>query len=143
MVGPGTGIAPYRAFMQERECASERTDKNWLFFGERQRSFDFFYEEYWLSLLDKGLLKLDCAFSRDAPEKVYVQHKMWQQRETLWQWISSGAVLYVCGDATKMAKDVDHTLSQIIQDQGRMNADEAKNYLLELRRAKHYLRDVY
>ena len=143
MIGPGTGVAPYRAFMQEREQAQRRTDKNWLFFGERQRAFDFFYEEYWFSLLDKGLLKLDCAFSRDTPEKVYVQHKMWEKRDTFWQWLQDGAVVYVCGDATRMAKDVDHMLSQIVQDQGRMSPDEAKSYILELKRAKRYLRDVY
>ncbi|MBI3236717.1 MAG: sulfite reductase, partial [Chlamydiales bacterium] len=111
MVGPGTGIAPFRAFMQER-CARKAPGKNWLFFGERNRATDFFYEDYWKQLVEEGHLELSLAFSRDQSEKIYVQHKMLESAPQLWQWLQEGAYFYVCGDAHKMAKDVEAALIQ-------------------------------
>lgn len=143
MIGPGTGIAPYRAFMQQRQHYRQSTEKNWLFFGERNREHDFFYEDFWSSLVDQGMLELDPAFSRDTSDKVYVQHRMWEKRTQLWQWIERGAVLYVCGDAKNMARDVDQTIRQVIECVGGIAPDAAKGYLHHLKSTKRYLRDVY
>jgi len=143
MIGPGTGVAPFRAFLQQRCEQGFSTDKNWLFFGERQKAFDFIYEEYWTDLQTKGVLRLNTAFSRDQKEKVYVQDTMWQERKELFKWLSEGAILYVCGDASRMAKDVEAMLQQIISSEGQMPPDEAKAYLSSLRKQKRYLRDVY
>ncbi len=152
MIGPGTGVAPFRAFMQERErqeralqerALQEHSGKNWLFFGERNRQSDFFYEQYWQELVLKNLLTIDTAFSRDQEEKIYVQHRLWEKRVELFTWIAAGAVLYVCGDASRMAKDVDHTLHRIVQEEGRLSEDEAKAFIKRLRQEKRYLRDVY
>lgn len=142
MIGPGTGVAPFRGFMQERILKST-CDKNWLFFGERNRAYDFYYEEFWSSLVAQKKLTLDTAFSRDQPNKIYVQHKMMEQASTLWNWIEEGAFLYVCGDASRMAKDVEATLHSIIQEQGGKSIQESILYLKELRSQKRYLRDVY
>ncbi len=142
MIGPGTGIAPYRAFLQERQVL-EHKGKNWLFFGERNRKTDFFYEEFWNELSVQNKLRLDLAFSRDQQEKIYVQHKMEEQASDLWAWIQEGAYLYVCGDASQMAKDVEASLIKIISEQGKMSVDEAKAYLKSLRAQKRYLLDVY
>lgn len=143
MIGPGTGVAPYRAFMQERMYRKNPTYKNWLFFGERSREHDFLYEEFWQSLVEAGFLRLDVAFSRDQEHKVYVQHKMWQARHEIWQWLQEGAHIYVCGDASKMAKDVEAMLLQIISSESGLDQQGSKAYLTALRKEKRYLRDVY
>lgn len=142
MVGPGTGVAPYRAFMQER-IATKASGRNWLFFGERTRDGEFFYEDYWTKLESEGLLQLDLAFSRDQQEKIYVQHRLLEKGSEVYSWLESGAIFYVCGDAHHMAKDVDATLNHIIQTHGQKTEEEAKLYLKQLRHDKRYLRDVY
>jgi sulfite reductase (NADPH) flavoprotein alpha-component len=142
MIGPGTGVAPFRAFMQER-MAHNAQGKNWLFFGECNRATDFFYEDYWTSLEQQGKLRLDVAFSRDQEEKVYVQHRMLAHGSDFYQWMMEGAYIYVCGDASRMAKDVEATLLEIIRVHGNMDAPEAKAFLKKLRAEKRYLRDVY
>lgn len=141
MVGPGTGVAPFRGFMQERARLPET--KNWLFFGERHRAHDFYYENFWHELMLQGKLRLELAFSRDQGEKIYVQHKMMEQGHELWQWLQEGAYLYVCGDATRMAKDVEATFQKIIQQYGNMTTENARAYLRTLRKEKRYLRDIY
>jgi sulfite reductase (NADPH) flavoprotein alpha-component len=142
MIGPGTGVAPYRGFMQER-AFKNASGRNWLFFGEWNRSTDFFYEEFWNELNQQGKLRIDVAFSRDQEHKVYVQHRMLEQGAELFKWLEEGAFLYVCGDAKRMAKDVEAALLQIIQEHGRMDDAGAKLYLKQLRQQKRYLRDVY
>lgn len=143
MVGPGTGVAPFRAFMQERIGHHRSKGKHWLFFGEWNRATDFFYEEEWKEFNKQGHLRLDVAFSRDQEHKVYVQHKMWEQGEELFQWLEEGAHLYVCGDARRMAKDVEATLQAIVKEFGKKDAQETKDYIKQLRQQKRYLRDVY
>lgn len=142
MVGPGTGVAPFRGFMQERET-SLSFGRNWLFFGERHREHHFFYETYWRALEEKGILRLDTAFSRDQKEKVYVQDKMEMHGKELFEWFERGAYFYVCGDASRMAKDVDGALHRIIATHGRFSEEETKEYVKKLRSQKRYLRDVY
>lgn len=142
MVGPGTGIAPFRAFMQER-VAKNAKGKSWLFFGERNESCDFFYKDFWKELELTGNFRLDCAFSRDQENKVYVQHKMLENAKDLFLWLQEGAYVYVCGDAHRMAKDVDHTLALIIKEQGGFSDEETKSYIKSLKKNKRYLRDVY
>lgn len=142
MIGPGTGIAPFRAFMQER-IHYQSKGKHWLFFGEWNRSYDFFYEKDWEEFSQQGHLRLELAFSRDQEHKVYVQHKMQENGEELYDWLEEGAFLYVCGDAQRMAKDVEATLHGIIQEFGRKEAQAAKEYIKHLRQQKRYLRDVY
>ncbi len=142
LIGPGTGIAPFRAFMQER-IASQAEGRNWIFFGERNRKSDFYYEDYWIELEKQGRVRLDTAFSRDQPEKIYVQHRMLEQKKTLWQWIQEGAYIYVCGDAEKMAKDVDATLQQIVREVGGSSDEEARKFIKSLRLERRYLLDVY
>lgn len=143
MIGPGTGVAPFRAFMQERFARANPTDKNWLFFGERNHAHDFFYEEYWQSLASKNLLRISEAFSRDQEEKIYVQHRLWEARNEVWQWIQDGAHIYVCGDASRMAKDVDQCLQNIIKEALQLSDESARHFLADLRKQKRYLRDVY
>jgi sulfite reductase (NADPH) flavoprotein alpha-component len=143
MVGPGTGIAPFRAFLQERE-AQRAGGRNWLFFGNQRRDMDFLYRSDLEELAAKRVLsRMDLAFSRDQTHKVYVQHKMLEAAQELWRWLANGAHLYVCGDAKRMAGDVDLALHQIAVTQGGMDAAAAKRYLAELSRAGRYLRDVY
>lgn len=142
LIGPGTGIAPFRAFLQER-MATQAPGKNWLFFGERNRASDFYYSDFWLSLQKQGKLRLSLAFSRDTQEKVYVQHRMLEERKDLWQWMQEGAYVYVCGDAARMAKDVDSVLQQIAQSEGGFTSDDARTYLKNMRQEKRYLLDVY
>lgn len=142
MVGPGTGVAPHRAFLQERVHHGSK-GKNWLFFGERHREFDFFYEDFWTDLVSKNHLRLDLAFSRDQAEKLYVQHKMYENRADIWNWLQDGAHFYVCGDATNMAKDVDAMLHKIIASEGNMSPDEVKAYVKQLRQTRRYLADIY
>lgn len=142
MIGPGTGIAPFRAFMQERDLQGA-TGKNWLFFGEWNRSCHFFYEDYWKDLESKGKLRLSLAFSRDQEHKVYVQHQLLEQGLEVFEWLRSGATLFVCGDANRMAKDVEKALLDIFKIHGQFNDTEAEKYLKLLRSEKRYLRDIY
>ena len=142
MIGPGTGIAPFRAFLQERQIHRAPGD-NWLFFGERNRATDFYYEEFWRALEAEGRLRLDLAFSRDQAEKEYVQNRLYGAKRELWEWIRRGCHLYVCGDRERMAKDVDAMLQRIIQEEGGLTPEEARQALRTLRREKRYLLDVY
>lgn len=142
MVGPGTGVAPFRGFLQER-IARNATGKNWLFFGERNRAYDFFYETYWDSLSADHRLQLDAAFSRDQVEKEYVQHKLLEKGYEVWKWLESGAYFYICGEADPMAKGVEATLLQIFQEFGNLSDADAKAYLKKMRLEKRYLVDVY
>lgn len=142
MIGPGTGIAPFRAFMQERMYKSAKGD-HWLFFGEWNKDSHFFYEEEWRDWADRGLLRLETAFSRDQSEKVYVQHKMQENGSEIFDWLENGAHIYVCGDANKMAKDVEAMLLEIIQAHGKRDLARARDYVKKLRQEKRYLRDVY
>ena len=143
MVGPGTGIAPFRSFIQERDNR-DAEGKNWLFFGDRTFTQDFLYQVEWQKYLKSGLLnRLDVAFSRDQAEKVYVQHRILENAEQVWQWIQEGAYIYVCGDATRMAKDVHEALVIVAEQQGKMSRDDAEEFINELRKAKRYQRDVY
>ncbi len=142
MIGPGTGVAPFRGFMQER-IATGALGKNWLFFGECNRATDFFYEDLWLSLKTQNRLHLDVAFSRDQAEKIYVQHLMLEKQALLWSWIEEGAMIYVCGDAEKMAKAVEMSWLTIFQAQGNMSLQDATLFLRRLKKEKRYLTDVY
>ena len=143
MVGPGTGIAPFRAFLDEREIIGA-SGQNWLFFGDQTREFDFIYENEFSEKLKKGILtKLDLAFSRDQDEKIYVQDRMLESSAELFRWLEKGAYFYVCGDALRMAKDVDATLRKIIEMEGNMTSEKADAYVNNLKREKRYLRDVY
>lgn len=143
MIGPGTGVAPFRAFLQERLLFAKSRGKHWLFFGEQQRNFDFYYEEDWRQYGEHGHLRLELAFSRDQEHKIYVQHKMFEAGEELFQWLEGGAFVYVCGDAAYMAKDVEAALHQIVQEYGRKDLIESREYIKKLRKDKRYLRDVY
>jgi sulfite reductase (NADPH) flavoprotein alpha-component len=143
MIGPGTGIAPFRAFLQDR-VASGATGRNWLFFGDQKRGTDFLYEEEWADYLaKKQLTRLDTAFSRDQLLKVYVQDRMRENAAELWRWLQGGAFFYVCGDAKRMAKDVDTALHQIIAEQGGMALEQATEYVKAMKKEKRYQRDVY
>ncbi|MCS0333555.1 assimilatory sulfite reductase (NADPH) flavoprotein subunit [Vibrio diabolicus] len=143
MVGPGTGIAPFRSFIQERENR-DAEGKNWLFFGDRTFTQDFLYQVEWQKYLKSGVLsRLDVAFSRDQVEKVYVQHRILENAAQVWQWIQEGAYIYVCGDATRMAKDVHDALVIVAEQEGKMPRDDAEQFINDLRKAKRYQRDVY
>ena len=143
MVGPGTGVAPFRAFLEERQIRGAK-GQNWLFFGDQTRASDFIYEQELIEMQAAGVLtRLDLAFSRDQKEKVYVQNKMHEHGAELYQWLENGGYFYVCGDATRMAKDVDQALCDIIAAQGSLSSDKAKEYVNNLKREKRYLRDVY
>jgi sulfite reductase (NADPH) flavoprotein alpha-component len=142
MVGPGTGLAPFRAFIEERRAAGA-TGRNWLFFGEQRRATDFFYESEWDTYVRDGLLRLDTAFSRDQAQKVYVQHRMREQARDLWAWLEDGAEFFVCGDKERMAADVDRELLTIAETVGGRTPDQAKEYVEVLRKSKRYKRDVY
>ena len=143
MVGPGTGIAPFRAFIEER-YETQAPGKNWLFFGDQHFTYDFLYQLELQQFLKEGMLnRLDVAFSRDGPEKIYVQHRMYENAKEIWQWLESGAYFYVCGDATRMAKDVNQALIDIVAEQGNMEASDAKKYVTQLSKDKRYQRDVY
>lgn len=143
MIGPGTGIAPFRAFMQQR-AADEATGKNWLFFGNPHFTEDFLYQVEWQRYVKEGVLtRIDLAWSRDQKEKVYVQDKLRQQGAELWRWINDGAHIYVCGDANRMAKDVEQALLEVIAEFGAMDTEAADEFLSELRVERRYQRDVY
>lgn len=142
MIGPGTGIAPFRAFLQER-LATNSKGKNWLFFGERNQKTDFYYESFWTDLEKKGFLKLDLAFSRDSDKKVYVQDKILENKTDFWKWIQDGAYIYVCGDAQNMAKSVDLAILKVIEEEGKLSKEEAMHFMKKMRQEKRYLQDVY
>ncbi|QGN39432.1 NADPH-dependent assimilatory sulfite reductase flavoprotein subunit [Klebsiella oxytoca] len=143
MIGPGTGIAPFRAFMQQR-AAEGAEGKNWLFFGNPHFTEDFLYQVEWQSYVKEGVLsRIDLAWSRDQQQKVYVQDKLREQGAELWRWINDGAHIYVCGDANRMAKDVEQTLLEVIAEYGAMDAEAADEFLSELRVERRYQRDVY
>ncbi len=143
MVGPGTGIAPFRAFLQERE-ARNASGKNWLFFGDRNAATDFIYRDEIEAMQASGLLtRLDLAFSRDQAEKIYVQDRMMEHGAELYGWLEQGGYFFVCGDAYRMAKDVDQALHDVIRIHGNKSADEAAEYVNQLKKDKRYVRDVY
>ena len=143
MVGPGTGIAPFRSFIQEREELGAE-GKSWLFFGDQHFVTDFLYQTEWQNYLKDGVLtKLDVAFSRDTEEKVYVQHRLLEHSQELFDWLQEGAVVYVCGDEKNMAKDVHNTLIEIIEKEGKMSREKAEEYLANMKQQKRYQRDVY
>jgi sulfite reductase (NADPH) flavoprotein alpha-component len=143
MVGAGTGIAPYRAFMQERECKGIE-GKTWLFFGDRRFNADFLYQIEWQKLLkSKHLEKMEVAFSRDQEEKIYVQHKLLENQKEVYKWIEEGAYFYLCGDMKNMAKDVNKTLLQIIQNEGGISEEKAHEYIKKLKKEKRFQTDIY
>jgi len=143
MIGPGTGIAPFRAFLQEREYRN-RSGKNWLFFGDQTKNDDFIYKNELEDYLSSGVLnKLDLAFSRDQKDKIYVQNIMYENKNEFYNWLGSGAYLYICGDANRMAKDVEDMIIKIIMECSNISFDAAFDYLNNLKREKRYLRDVY
>ena len=143
MVGPGTGIAPFMAFLQQRE-ADKASGKNWLFFGDQKQQFDFLYEDQLNGWVQNGLLnRLDLAFSRDGADKVYVQSRMIQYGADLFAWLEQGGYFFVCGDASRMAVDVDKALQEVIATHGKLSAPAAKEYVAKMTKDKRYVRDVY
>ena len=143
MIGAGTGVAPFRAFMQQREAQGD-TGRNWLIFGNQRFTDDFLYQAEWLQYRKSGLLtRADLAWSRQGKEKVYVQHRLAQAGADVWQWLQEGAHLYVCGDANRMARDVERALKEVVMTHGGMSEDDADDYLNDLREDHRYQRDVY
>ena len=143
MVGPGTGVAPFRAFVEHR-AALGQGGKNWLFFGDQRYTYDFLYQVEWQEhLKDGNLSKLDVAFSRDQPEKVYVQHRMLERAKELYGWLQEGAHFYVCGDASRMASDVHEALISVVEKEGKLPREAAEAYVEDLKKSKRYQRDVY
>jgi sulfite reductase (NADPH) flavoprotein alpha-component len=143
MVGPGTGVAPFRAFVQERQ-ATKAKGRNWLFFGDRTFTHDFLYQTEWQDALKEGALtRMDVAFSRDTPEKVYVQHRIWEKRADVVAWIDGGASFYVCGDMNAMAKDVRAALVRAYADVKSLSPEAAEAAVAALERDKRYQQDVY
>ena len=142
MVGPGTGIAPFRAFLEERRAVGA-SGRNWLFFGDQKAASDFLYREELEAMQKDGFLaRLDTAFSRDQAEKIYVQDRMIENATEIWSWLQEGGYFYVCGDAKRMAKDVDTALHKIAETAG-LSAEQAVDYVKQLKTEKRYLRDVY
>jgi sulfite reductase (NADPH) flavoprotein alpha-component len=143
MVGPGTGVAPFRAFVQERRAMNAK-GRNWLFFGDRTFTHDFLYQLEWQDALKDGALaRMDVAFSRDTPEKIYVQHRIWEKRSDMVAWLDTGATFYVCGDAKQMAKDVRATLVRAYADVKSLSPEAAEAAVASLERDKRYLQDTY
>ncbi len=142
MIGPGTGIAPFKAFLQERMASSTQT-KNWLFFGERNKNYDYYYQEFLENLSSNNTLDIDLAFSRDQESKIYVQDLIKEKGEKFFKWVQDNATIYVCGDAKQMAKSVEAAILDVFKKHGKMTELESKTYLKELRRNKRYLCDVY
>jgi sulfite reductase (NADPH) flavoprotein alpha-component len=143
MIGPGTGIAPFIGFLQSRQ-QQQAQGENWLFFGDRQKQYDFIYQNELQDFLDKGILtRLETAFSRDQAEKEYVQDKLKQAGKDVFTWLETGAVVYVCGDAKYMAKDVEQALVHVIGEHGSMDRGDAEHYLKDMQKHQRYLRDVY
>jgi sulfite reductase (NADPH) flavoprotein alpha-component len=143
MCGPGTGIAPFRSFLQERKATGAK-GKAWLLFGEINRATCFFYENEWEGYLADGTLnRIDTAFSRDQAQKLYVQHRMLENGRDIYDWLEQGAIFYVCGDAARMATDVDNALREIVAKQGGKSPEQVNEYMEALKSAKRYRRDVY
>jgi sulfite reductase (NADPH) flavoprotein alpha-component len=143
MVGPGTGIAPFRAFLQHRAARGDK-GQSWLFFGDRRHATDFLFESEIEAWRKAGTLsRLSLAWSRDGARKDYVQHRMAEDAADLWRWLQDGAHFYVCGDASRMAKDVDAALRGVAQSEGGMSADQARDWIVALARQGRYQRDVY
>jgi sulfite reductase (NADPH) flavoprotein alpha-component len=142
MIGAGTGLAPYKAFLEER-ILTKAKGKNWLIFGEQRQKTDFYFEDYFSDLQNKNLLHLTTAFSRDQKEKIYVQNRLYEHKKMLMEWLEEGAYLYLCGDAKKMAKDVENTFLQILQEEKKLTLIEAKDFLKNLIKHKRFLKDVY
>ena len=147
MVGAGTGVAPYRAFMQEREVRGA-AGRSWLVFGERNFRTDFLYQSEWLAMLSAGLLtRMDVAFSREGRreghDKIYVQHRLKEQAREVFAWLEEGACFYVCGDASRMAHDVHEALISVVEKEGKLPRDAAEAYVEDLKKSKRYQRDVY
>jgi sulfite reductase (NADPH) flavoprotein alpha-component len=144
MIGPGTGIAPFRAYLQERQAVAAKGE-NWLFFGSQREKCDYAYKDDFDRFKRDGVLtRLDCAWSRDQAHKIYVQHRMLENAAEIWKWIDAkGAQFFVCGDARRMAKDVDAALRKIVQEQGGKSVNEANEYVEKLKSDKRYKRDVY
>jgi sulfite reductase (NADPH) flavoprotein alpha-component len=142
MIGPGTGLAPFRAFLEERD-ATGGPGRNWLFFGEQCRAWGFYYEEELTAWQRRGLLRLDLAFSRDQPHKIYVQHRMREQAADLYAWLEEGAEIFICGDKARMAADVQRELQAIVETAGGRTAEQAAEYVGELRRTRRLKLDVY
>ncbi len=143
MVGPGTGVAPYRAFVQERRATGAK-GRNWLFFGDRHFTHDFLYQLEWQDALKEGsLARMDVAFSRDTPQKIYVQDRLWERRRDLIEWLENGAHFYVCGDAKAMAKDVRSMLARAYADVKGVSPEIAQQALVKLESERRYLQDVY
>jgi sulfite reductase (NADPH) flavoprotein alpha-component len=143
MIGVGTGLAPYRGYLQEREAIGA-SGRNWLFFGEQRRAANFYHEEEFGAWVGSGLLnRFETAFSRDQSEKIYVQHRIRQEGREVWSWLNDGAYLYVCGDAERMAPDVDAAIHAVVEEHGGMSKDAAAQYVAKLRSEKRYRRDVY
>ena len=145
MVGPGTGIAPFRAFIEQREH-DKATGKNWLFFGDQHEATEYYYKTQIETWLENGTLdKFTTAWSRDQAEKIYVQTRMLENAQEIWEWIDNGAYFYVCGDKNYMAKDVHAALIKICSEHGNMNIDDATHFVTQImmKEEKRYLRDVY
>ncbi|TSA32082.1 MAG: sulfite reductase subunit alpha [Opitutales bacterium] len=143
MVGPGTGVAPFRSFVMDRATRGAK-GRNWLFFGDQRKEHDFLYADEWAEYLQSGVLtRLDTAFSRDQATKVYVQDRMRENAAELWRWISEGAYFYVCGDAKRMAKDVDAALHALVAEQGKMTPEAAVDWVKQFKKDGRYQRDVY
>ncbi len=143
MIGPGTGVAPFRAFLQER-IATKAPGRNWLYFGHQRSDYDFFYQDEFVAMRSAGHLdRLTLAWSRDGDEKIYVQHRMRDDGRDLWDWLSHGAHIYVCGDALRMAKDVDRALIDVIAEHGKRSPEDAARYVAELKKSDRYQADVY
>jgi sulfite reductase (NADPH) flavoprotein alpha-component len=142
MIGPGTGLAPFRGFLEERE-AGGATGRNWLFFGEQSRSWGFYYEPELTAWEARGLLRLDLAFSRDQPHKIYVQHRMREHARDLYAWLEQGAEVFICGDKGRMAADVLDALQHIVQAEGGRTPEQAAEYVAALRKSHRLKLDVY
>jgi sulfite reductase (NADPH) flavoprotein alpha-component len=143
MVGPGTGIAPFRAFIEERDALGSK-GKNWLFFGDQHFQTDFLYQTEWQDYLKSGILgRMDVAFSRDQEHKVYVQDRMREQGKDIYAWLEEGAYFYVCGDASRMAKDVHEALINVAEEHGGKSREDAEAYVKALQKERRYQRDVY
>ena len=143
MIGPGTGVAPFRAFLEERQAKGER-GKNWLFFGDQHRASDFLYQEQWTEMLAEGTLtRLDTAFSRDQANKIYVQDRIRENAAELYAWLESGACFYICGDAVHMAKAVELELLDAIAKGSNCSPERATEYLAAMKQQKRYQRDIY
>ena len=142
MIGPGTGLAPFRGFLEERQAAGA-SGRNWLFFGEQSRAWGFYYERELTEWQRRGLVRLDLAFSRDQPHKIYVQHRMREQARDIYGWLEEGAEVFICGDKARMATDVQRELQTIVEVAGGRTAEQAAAYIADLKRARRLKLDVY